>query len=140
MNTNVNLEWYCVNWNSNMNKPYAINIMKCINLKELEKKLNYKGKASNEYNSIKSWYELRNFLKREFMHHYWSKCEYEIVVSDNANPKYENGVKIDVWSQIAPNLNEITNYLIRKTNIRKIKEIDNPEQDKDLHFGLNKYM
>ena len=30
MNTNVNLEWYCVKWNSNMNKPYAINIMKLI--------------------------------------------------------------------------------------------------------------
>ena len=135
---NVNLQWYVMNWDTNHNKPYAINIMSLLDLNDISKKLKHKGNKPTEYNSIKTWYELRNYLKKEFMFHTWSKCEYEMIVSSLPNPKNEDGIKVDVWSQIAPNLNEITNYLIIKTDIKSIKPINNPKDNKDINFGLSK--
>ena len=134
INNKANLKWYCMDWDSNYNKPYAENVLAYIDKEDMIKKIKYNGKKPDKYNSIKNWYELREYLKREFMYYLWSKAEHEILVNGLFD-KAEYTQKIDVWAQIAPNLDEITNYVIAKMKL-PFDIIDNPDEDKDLHFGL----
>lgn len=46
------------------------------------------------------------FIEKECQYQFWSRCEYEIILSDWPNKKKE--IKIDVFNQITMNLNAIT--------------------------------
>lgn len=131
---NKNLEFYCMEIDSNSGEPYATNVLSCIDLKELQKRVNYKGNTPNKYNSIKNYIELREFIKTELMYHYWSKAEHEIIVSPLFSHKEEQEYKIDVWAQVSPNLDVITRYVNYEL------EIDFPiiKKEDDNRFGLKK--
>lgn len=111
------LEYYCMEWDANKNQLYAFNIFWCIDQKDLMKKVRYAGKKPSKYNSIKSYQELREYLKGEFMYHYWSKAEHEIIVTSLFPYKDDESQKIDVWAQISPNLDLITQYVNIKLNL-----------------------
>lgn len=67
--------------------------------------------------------EFRSFIKREGMSQWWSRCEYEVILSDW--PPSGKEKKIDVWWQIEMNLDLITEILIdnvKKGNRRKARE------------------
>lgn len=68
-----------------------------------------------------SYDEIKKDLDSWFMHDYWSKCEYEVIVSNWTGYDFER--KIDVYYQIQPNLDRITEYMIREIAPRKCKEI-----------------
>lgn len=55
-------------------------------------------------------------LKTELMAKYWSRCEYEYIVSEY--PKQKNEKKLDVWSQLENNLDALTDYVIYKMDIK----------------------
>lgn len=110
------LEWYCMEWGVN-GKLQFFNVMYAIDIDDLKKKLRYKGTRPNKYNSIKNYNELREYLGREFMYHFWCKCEHEIIVNSWPDHDESTEEKIDVFDQIRPNLDRITEYVIRELKI-----------------------
>lgn len=55
----------------------------------------------------------KEFVRMHGMYRYWSRCEYEIIVSSwPPNPRKDNSVKIDVWNQIENNLNIVVEFLM----------------------------
>lgn len=57
--------------------------------------------------------EWTEFVKRKGMYMYWSRCEWEIIVSEW--PPYEKedrSAKIDVWYQIEYNLDIVVDLLM----------------------------
>lgn len=65
--------------------------------------------------------EIKEEVKRELMFCYWSKSEYEVIVSNWGGKDFEK--KIDIWYQLEPNLDLITTNLIKELAPRKYKRI-----------------
>lgn len=112
------LEWYAFDSKSAMgSKDLAgleyINIMSNDLIERVKKciKKNFK------------YEEIREAVRSELIHRYWGRSEYEVVVSNWVGYDFET--KIDVWYQLEPNLDRITEYLIRELAPRKCKEILN---------------
>ena len=102
-----NLKWYVLKYDPNLNQIVNYNVM--IGLAEiLHKKI--KKKEVYDKNSLKE------FLKREFMYRYWSKCEYEILVSGLLNKSDKE--KIDIWRQLEMNLDNIVEYINLKCDLK----------------------
>lgn len=120
MKKNVNLNWFCMEWGINEKRPVFTNIMYVIEPEEIIKMIKYKGKKPTEWNSIKTYGELREYLKRQFMYRFWSKSEHEMIVTGFMNG--DDLHKIDVWAQIEPNLDRITEYVINEMQL-KLKEV-----------------
>ena len=111
------LEWYCLEWDFNKKQPRMINIMLYIDIDDLKKKIRYRGKKPTKYNSVKNRDELREYLRREFIYYFWSKCEHEIIVNSWPCNDASTEAKIDVFFQIEPNLDVITEYVIHKLKL-----------------------
>ena len=61
----------------------------------------------------------KKFVERHGMYMFWSRCEYEIIVT--SWPKGDKEVKIDVWQQIKSNLDVVVKILMDeygKKNVR----------------------
>lgn len=58
--------------------------------------------------------EFQTFIKRHSMYQWWSRCEYEIILSNWPNQDCEK--KIDVHSQVLMNLDVITEILMSCVN------------------------
>lgn len=102
-----NLKWYVLKYDPNLNQIINYNVM--IGLAEiLHKKI--KKKEVYDKNSLKE------FLKREFMYRYWSKCEYEILVSGLLNKSEKE--KIDIWRQLEMNLDNIVEHVNLKCDLK----------------------
>lgn len=105
------LEWYAFYQESNTNKLKYANVLydRLIdNVKKLIRK-------NADYDEIKKEIDI------SLMSRYWSRCEYEVVVSNWAGKDFEQ--KIDVYYQLQPNLDRITEYVIRELAPRKCNEI-----------------
>ena len=106
---NANLEWYVMYSDFGNKDIKRVNILGYdfaeIVAKEIKKK-----KITNRET-------LKEFLKREFMYHYWSKSEYEIAVGGLFAKYPDDFEKLDVWFQLEKNLDTITDYIIYKMNI-----------------------
>lgn len=77
-------------------------------------------KKSERPQTREEWTE---FVKRKGMYMYWSRCEYEIIVSEW--PPYEKedrSVKIDVWHQIENNLDIVVDILMGEKETHKTKK------------------
>ena len=58
--------------------------------------------------------ECKKFLENELRYHFWGKCEWEVIVCDwpcGETVDSSNPVKIDVWDQIKPNIDIITDLV-----------------------------
>lgn len=58
--------------------------------------------------------EFKIFIKRYSTYQWWSRCEYEIILSDWPNKSQEK--KIDVHSQVLLNLDTIAEILMKDIN------------------------
>lgn len=119
---NANLEFYAFYMDFNSKKVKRINILQGIEV-EIAKKIK---SSKNSYKHIENRETLKSFLKTEFMHYYWSKCEMEYAIGDlficegknvTVDDIREKLIKLDVWYQIEPNLDVITDYVINKMEI-----------------------
>ena len=94
-----------LNWGINRNElePYDVlpYFRKCY--EECKKK--DRPKTANE------WEE---FIRRKGMYMFWSRCEYEIIISPWPPQKKNVSVKIDVWQQIEMNLDLIVELLMNE--------------------------
>lgn len=63
-------------------------------------------------------------IKSELMYYYWSKCEWEILLTSWTSPEdTKSQVKIDVYHQIMLNFNHFIDYLWEnRAELKKIKE------------------
>lgn len=101
------LKWYVLKENSATRKVEPYNVL--ANWDDTLKKLRKKCKTKDEFKAL---------LKREFMYYYWSKAECEILVCGLFNNSEEHIQKIDIWSQLEPNLDIITDYIISTLKFR----------------------
>lgn len=59
----------------------------------------------------KTYEEFKEFIKSKSLYRFWSRCEYEIIVS--GWPVTKNNEKWDVHEQIMMNIDVITNILMK---------------------------
>ena len=94
------MEWYVYYHDSNKRKIIKWNVFNHGSFKKEVNKL-LKEKISKEAFSEK--------LKREVMYYFWSKCEYEIILSPWTGKA--DDIKTDIYSQIVMNWNIFVNYI-----------------------------
>lgn len=102
---NVELEWYVLRWDFNQKKVVNYNILKW-------RKEDIANEVRKKHIHNKSI--LKEYLKTVFIYDYWSKAECEFYISDLHGDDYE---KIDMWRQIEPNLDIITDYINDKMKL-----------------------
>lgn len=109
---NVKLEWYCFRWNNGELKWY--NILQNME-EEIAKKIR-KGEK-DVWKPITGYISFKDWLKSEFMYHYWSRAEHEFMIGPLFSEDTEEYEKHDIWWQIEPNLDRICEYIIREMEI-----------------------
>lgn len=105
------LEWYAFYQETNGSKLKYANVLYDRLIERVKKFI----KKNADYDEIKKEIDIC------LMSRYWSRCEYEVVVSNLIGEDFEQ--KIDVYYQLQPNLDRITEYVIRELAPRKCKEI-----------------
>ena len=93
------IEWYVYYHDSNAQKIIKWNIFNHGSFKK-EVDVLLKEKIDKEDFSEK--------LKREMMYYFWSKCEYEIILSPWTGRA--DDIKIDVYDQIMMNFDRLVDY------------------------------
>lgn len=111
---NVKLEFYILQHEFNGDKMYMHNILAGME-DEIAKKIR-KG-AKDNWKPVTDRETFKEWLKGEFMYHYWSKSEREFQAGGLFS-KEDKMEKIDGWYQIQPNLDLITDYIINKMEIK----------------------
>lgn len=102
-----NLKWYVLNYNFNEKKVENFNIFRSVRFVESVQDL------LDNYITFEDFVKkLENILRYSF----WSKREYEIFVSDAFETNINNFEKIDVYSQIKPNIKILAKYIIDNYN------------------------
>lgn len=95
------LEWYVYADNINRKTFEHFNVFDHYRFSEDTKK-NFKKNKDN-------FEEFKENLRRDLMYYFWSKCEWEIILSSWVGKSEEK--KIDVFDQIEPNLEIFTKYV-----------------------------
>lgn len=62
----------------------------------------------------KTWDEFREFVKKESMYMWWSRCQYEIIISDWPNQSKQK--KWDIYMQIMMNIDLVVETLMENVN------------------------
>lgn len=111
---NVKLEWNVLvhDFNRNIIQPY--NIFYSNFPEELAKEIKSRKIDNRD--------KLKEYLRSSFMHSYWCKAEYEILVSGLFIKDSNDQTKIDIWYQIEMNFDLIVNYIIDKMKLFNNKE------------------
>ena len=105
------IEWYAFYYLFNSDRLKYTNVIKQSLIDRVKKLI----KKNADYEEIK------REIDASLMHDYWSKSEYEVIVSNWTGKKFEQ--KIDIYYQLQPNIDRITEYLIREIAPIKSKEI-----------------
>lgn len=73
-------------------------------------------------NKPETFDEFKEFIKRQSLSQWWSRCEYEVILSPW--PVQDKEVKIDIHSQVMMNLDIITSLLMEEVNGNSTKKIN----------------
>ena len=93
------MEWYVLNYDFNKGKAYNFNIFNSVHFLEGLKRV-YEELNNSFESDVERFKERLNDI---LMYSFWSKCEYEIYVTDAFHDKPNEITKIDVYSQVKPN-------------------------------------
>ena len=99
------MEWYVLFCDFNSNKIVEKNIFDNWKFKEDVEKAYKKYKKDKDYDVFKEQ------IGKELMYYFWCKAEYEILCQ-GLFAKEENIRKIDIYSQVLPNLDILAKYII----------------------------
>ena len=106
------LNWYAFYWDCNSNSLERTDVIHSDLIDDVKKAI----KKGQDFNQIKE------IIRCNLMWYYWSKSEWEVLVSDlhmcEDSPKH-NVEKIDIYYQLEPNLDRITEYMINNLTIKK---------------------
>lgn len=61
-------------------------------------------------NKPKTFDEIKEFITNESRYRFWSRCEYEVIIT--GWPKQKREVKIDIFDQIIKNIDVITTHFM----------------------------
>ncbi len=102
------LNWYAFYWEWNSNSLERTDVIHSDLIDKVKKAI----KKGQDFNQIK------DLIKYDLMGHYWGRSEWEVLVSDLGS--HDNKVeKIDIYYQLEPNLDRITEYMINSLTPRK---------------------
>ena len=95
------MEWYVLNYDWNKKEVYNYNIF-----------MNAKFNRGITEILADDFNEFVEKLDRELKYCFWSKREYEISVGDAFEEDVNKLTKIDVYSQVAPNVKQLAIYIM----------------------------
>lgn len=108
---NINLEWNVLYYDIESKKINSYNILNSTFVETL-----YDNVKTRK---IKDETQLKEYLKTEFMYHYWCKSEFEILIGNLHAHNLKEFEKIDIWYQIEINFDNIVNYIIKEMQLFK---------------------
>lgn len=120
----LNLRWYALIHHSNGDIVEPYNVLYDDIVYRIDEVIDKTG----DYEKIKEK------TRVELMSMFWSRTEYEIIVSNWGGYDFEQ--KIDIWYQLYANLDLIVEYLIFNLAPRRYKKIMDTRTD----FEPNKYL
>lgn len=101
------LKWYVLHQSFNKEEIEPYNVLQ-----------GWEERIRKARKKVKTKTEFKEWLKKEFMYYYWSRSEYEIVVGGLFSKYPKEFKKVDIWSQIEPNLDIITDYIIKEMKFK----------------------
>lgn len=101
------LKWYVLNYDFNGKRVENFNIFRNWRFVEDVQEL------LENYITFEDFVEK---LDRKLMYSFWSRREYEIFVGDAFETNIENFEKIDIYSQVKPNVKILAKYIIDNYN------------------------
>lgn len=102
------LKWYAFMHDFNDDKLIYTNVL-CVIDEKIQKQLK----------KMTTYEEVKNKIKTELIFRFWCRAEYEVLVTDlHYKPERDNEFKIDVWYQLEPNLDRITEYVIKELKLK----------------------
>ena len=106
------MEWNVYTYNCNARRVEPYNIFNHYSfIKDCQK-------ALKEFKDDKG--QFIESIRRSLMYYYWSKCEWEIVISDFPPHQDFSGKKVDVYDQIRMNWDSFVEYLwIHRDELKK---------------------
>lgn len=107
----LNLKWYALIHHHDKEKVDPYNVLYDDIVYHIDEVIDKTG----DYEQIKEK------TRRELMSMFWSRTEYEIIVSNWSGKDFKE--KIDIWTQLYANLDLITEYLIFKLAPKRYKKI-----------------
>ena len=105
----VSLEWNVLQYDFNLGRIVRYNVLEYSEWLISSIKRAIKKKEVVDYNSLKE------FISRKLKARYWSRAEYEIMVSGLITKKEPQ--KIDVWYQIEMNIDSFVEYINDKLKL-----------------------
>ena len=102
-----NLKWYVLNYDFNGKKVENFNIFRSVRFTEGVQDL------LDNYITFEDFVEK---LDRKLKYSFWSKREYEISVGDAFETDLDKYEKIDIYSQVKPNVKILAKYIIDNYN------------------------
>lgn len=99
------IEFKVINWDTNSDRLVHYDVMPYI-YSEFEK---YRKRNKLAIKNI-TFEELKKFINDTAKYRYWSRCEYEVIVT--GWPVSKNTYKLDVYEQIKMNLDNITQLML----------------------------
>ena len=109
-----NLKWFVLIHDFNSDEIRHFNIFNSANFERCLER------------SIKKYSTFAKFkedLEGDLFYAFCSKAEYEIICS-GLSSKYDREYKIDVYTQVMPNLDVLARYIITEINKRKRKKLE----------------
>ena len=107
----LNLKWYALIHHYDQEKLDPYNVLYDDIVYRIDEVIDKTG----DYEQIKEK------VRTELMSMFWSRTEYEIIVSNWSGKDFKE--KIDIWTQLYANLDLITEYLIFKLAPRRYNKI-----------------
>lgn len=101
------MEWYVLNYNFNEKKAEHFNIFRSRRFSDGVQEL---------LESFVSFEDFVEELDRLLMYCFWSKAEYEIMVGDLFEEDTNKYTKVDVYSQVKPNIKILAKYILDEYN------------------------
>lgn len=99
------IEFKVINWDTNSDRLVHYDVMPYI-YSEFEK---YRKRNKLAIKNV-TFEELKKFINDTAKYRYWSRCEYEVIVT--GWPVSKNTYKLDVYEQIKMNLDNITQLML----------------------------
>ena len=110
MKKNTTFKYYAMNYDVNRRGIKYINVLNREEIKEIERDVK-KGKITTRG-------AFKESLRLNLKHRYWARRECEMSIGDLYEKDLNKYEKIDVYDQIEPNLDLITDYVINKMGIK----------------------
>lgn len=112
----MKLEWNVFYHSINSNKITTFNIFDHWKFNEDVQKSLKKFKDKDEF---------AEQLRRDLRYYFWSKCEYEIIISPWCGGRDTKDIKVDIYEQVMNNFNIFADYVWNSKKSRKKKVDEN---------------